>query len=512
MIEGQHSKVQRIISALVVVGVLTIVFAGLGKAIAYFKTGADNGEIHIINTNILKDHSPKVIWKEDRIVDGRILNSYMRSEIEQAYIEAWYVASMSFANKDESHLEDYFAGDALDWIKDEVNDTSQYTIHQTELNHDLQLHHFTLDNQLAAFEDLGVRVVKKILDAEQTVVYEEEQVFNYDVVMILDDGRWRIKHMVKSIADTMYSKNKLGKDTRMLAKLNQMRGVNYYPASTPWFEFWENFSADTTIQDLKLAKSLDFNTVRIFLQYSVFGEEKVREEMLEKLETFLDIAEEQKIKVIVTLFDFPKGYQLINYTATDRHIEKILTRFKDHKAILAWDVKNEPDLDFNNYGEQVVTEWLAFAIKRARAYDPNHLVTIGWSQPDQAHKLSEQVDFVSFHYYDEAVELTKEIRSLREKAPGKKLVLGEFGQTSLSSLLTLYNKSESKQADYYAEILGVLKREKVSFISWALHDFEEAPSEVFGLKPWIRGPQKHYGLIRPDGSSKPVAELMKIKF
>lgn len=511
MIDSQHSKVQRILSALLVVGVLAIVFAGLGKTIAYFKTGADNGEIHIINKNILDDHSPKVVWEEDQIVDGRILNDYMRSEVEKAYIEAWYVANMSFANKDESHLEDYFAGDALQWIRDEVNDTSQYTIHQTELNHNLQMHHFSLDNQLAAFDDLGVRVIRKIVDEEQRVVYEEELLFDYDVVMILDDGRWRIKHLVKSIKDIEPQENVLGKDIRMLAKLDHMRGINYYPASTPWFEFWDNFSADTTIQDLKLAKSLDFNSVRIFLQYSVFGKERVKEEMLEKLDTFLDIAEDQKIKVIVTLFDFPKSYQLINYTSTDRHLESILTRFKDHKAILAWDVKNEPDLDFSNYGEQVVTDWLAFAIRRARSYDPNHLITIGWSQPDQAHKLNEQVDFVSFHYYDEADQLTNSIRSLRSKAPGKKLVLGEFGQTSLSSLLTVYRRSESKQANYYAEILDVLSKEKVSFISWALHDFAEAPSEVFGLKPWIKAPQKHYGLIRLDGSNKPVAKLMKIK-
>ncbi len=509
MTEVKHNNLSRIVSAAIVVGLIAIVFAGLGKTIAYFKTGADNGEVYVINTNILKDHHPAVTWQEDQIVDGRIVNDYMRGDLEKAYIEAWYVVNMSFANKDASHLEDYFAGKALEWIREEVTDSSAFTLRQTELNHNLQLNHFTLDNQLAAFSDQGVKVVKKILDDQGELIYEEENTFDYEVVMTLDDGRWRIRHLVKKIGQEKESKDQLGNDTMMLAKLDRMKGVNYYPASTPWFDFWENYSVDTTKKDLVLAKSLGFNTVRIFLQYSVFGEENVKQEMLDKLTSFLDIARDNKTKVIVTLFDFPKSYDLINYTSTDRHLESILTRFKDHNAILAWDIKNEPDLDYKNYGERVVTDWLSFAISRARLYDPNHLITVGWSDAEYADKLHEELDFVSFHYYKEADGLSAAIKELKKKCPSKKLVLGEFGQTSLQSLLTVYNKSEEKQSIYYDKVLSTLKQEGVSSICWALHDFEDAPVEVFGLKPWIRGPQKHFGLVRRDGSSKPVASLFK---
>lgn len=509
MMEERHSKLYRIVSAGIVIGVIAFVFAGLGKTVAYFKTGADNGEIYVINTNILKDHHPKVTWQEDQIVDGRVVNDYMRSELEKAYIEAWYVANMSLANKDDSHLEDYFAGKALEWIKEEVNDSSDYTIHQTELNHNLQLNHFTLDNQLAAFSDESVNLVRRVLDSEGKLVYEEESTSDYQIVMVLDDGRWRIRHLVKKIKQKDKQEDQLANDQRMLAKLEMMKGVNYYPASTPWFDFWENYSPDTTKQDLSLAKSLGFNTVRIFLQYSVFGEEDVREVMLQKLESFLNVAKDKKIKVIVTLFDFPKSYDLINYTSTDRHLESILTKFKDHKAILAWDIKNEPDLDFNNYGKQVVKDWLSFAISRAREYDPNHLMTIGWSDAKDAHHLVDEVDFVSFHYYKKAEDLSLTIKQLKDKCKGKKLVLGEFGQTSLRSALTLYNKSEEKQIEYYERVLETLEEEKVSYVCWGLHDFNDAPTEVFGLKPWIRGPQKYFGLIRNDGTPKPVASLFK---
>jgi len=509
MRNGRHSKISRIASATIVVVVLAMVFAGLAKTFAYFKIGADNGEIYVINTNILKDHHPKVIWQADQIVDGRIVNDYMRSELEKAYKEAWYVANMSIANKDDGHLEDYFAGKALVWIKAEVNDSSEYTVHQTELNHDLQLNHFTLDNQLAAFSDNGVKVVRKVLDSDREIIYEEESTFDYEVVMTLDDGRWRIRHLVKKIKQENIRSDSLARDTNRVVKLESMKGVNYYPASTPWFDFWENYSKDTTEQDLNIARSLGFNTVRIFLQYSVFGEEDVKKEMLNKLGSFLDIAQNKQINVIVTLFDFPRSYDLINYTSTDRHLESILTKFKDNEAILAWDIKNEPDLDFKIYGEQVVNDWLAFVIARAREYDPNHLITIGWSDAKDAHNLSDRVDFVSFHFYKKAENLSSTIKALKHKCADKKLVLGEFGQTSLKSALTLYSKSEEKQQDYYEEVFKVLEEEKVSYVCWALHDFKDAPTEVFGLKPWIRGPQKHFGLLRNDGTQKPVASLIK---
>ena len=92
----------------------------------------------------------------------------------------------------------------------------------------------------------------------------------------------------------------------------------------------------------------------------------------------LDIAQRSGLKVIVTLFDFYGDYSVHNWTLTHRHAEQIITPFKTHKAILAWDIKNEPNLDFENRSKENVLAWLREMVEQIRRFDPNHLVTIGW--------------------------------------------------------------------------------------------------------------------------------------
>jgi endo-1,4-beta-mannosidase len=67
------------------------------------------------------------------------------------------------------------------------------------------------------------------------------------------------------------------------------------------------------------------------------------------------------------------------------------------KAILAWDLKNEPNLDFENRDKSNVLSWLEHMITVVKENAPNHLVTIGWSKLAAIH-LANKVDFVSYHF------------------------------------------------------------------------------------------------------------------
>ncbi|GAW89159.1 glycosyl hydrolase family 5 [Flavobacterium psychrophilum] len=53
------------------------------------------------------------------------------------------------------------------------------------------------------------------------------------------------------------------------------------------------------------------------------------------------------------MFDFYSDYTLESWTLTSRHAEKIVSEFKKHKAVLAWDIKNEPNLDFENRNKKM---------------------------------------------------------------------------------------------------------------------------------------------------------------
>ena len=95
--------------------------------------------------------------------------------------------------------------------------------------------------------------------------------------------------------------------------------------------------------------------------------------------------------MVVTLFDFYGNYDVLDWTLNHRHVDIIVSRFKNHNAILAWDVKNEPNLDFDARGKRTVISWLEHLIMLIKSIDKNHAVTIGWSDTDSANILKDKV-------------------------------------------------------------------------------------------------------------------------
>ena len=173
----------------------------------------------------------------------------------------------------------------------------------------------------------------------------------------------------------------------------QIKGINYYPQDTPWDMFGDNFDAQVIAKDFDLIKKTGLNTIRIFVPYEDFGKANLKEDKLEKLQQVLDIALKKQLKVVVTLFDFYGNYDVLDWTLTYKHARGIVTKFKDHNAILAWDLKNEPNLDFESRGKDTVIAWLDNMINLIKSIDKNHPVTIGWSDVDSATILSDKLDY-----------------------------------------------------------------------------------------------------------------------
>jgi endo-1,4-beta-mannosidase len=202
-------------------------------------------------------------------------------------------------------------------------------------------------------------------------------------------------------------------------------------------------------------------------------------------------------------------YHLLNFTGTNKQLEILLTKFKNHEAILAWDLKNEPDLDYKYHDADDVQEWLKFTIKKAKSYDPNHLMTIGWAYPENADFMNNEVDFVSFHSYKSPEELANGIDVLSKKVSNKPLVLEEFGLSTYKGIWSPSGADEQEQAAYFAKVKTVLKQKgNIPFMVWTLYDFTEIPENVVGKLPWNRQPQTGFGLITAEGKIKIGAKVL----
>ncbi|UZO82263.1 glycoside hydrolase family 5 protein [Aquimarina sp. ERC-38] len=408
-------------------------------------------------------------------------------------------------------LESYFTTKARQKLKKYLKDTVDVTINSSTLRHELDANFFSEDGQIVAFTDRNVLEVQEIIPKKNNPLYSKTN-SNYQVIMLKEDGFWRIRHLTRTQLNfdktRILKKSPLVNDTIILVD-NQpfpIKGINYYPKDTPWDLFGDKFNAEVVDQDFHLIKNAGLNTIRIFIPYTDFGKEYVLPEKLEKLRLVMNTAEKVNLKVIVTLFDFYGNYALEDWTFTHRHLEQIVDYLKDHKALLAWDLKNEPDLDFDSRGKSRVTSWLTELVAQTKEIDSIHPITIGWSSPEAAKLLQDQVDFLSFHYYGEISDFKERYKPL--KAFQKPVVLQEFGLSSYRGLWAPFGNSEEDQALYYQNFQNILKKESVHFLSWTLYDFTNVPKGVVGSLPWRRAIQKHFGFIRTNGEKKPAFQFI----
>ena len=505
-----NKNIYRGILILSFIAINVLIIYGVSSVLAYLKTGADRANMLHIDVKSETVYAPEINWIS---LDnpGREISKQALKSIEDHYLKSWYIKNIAFKNNSPYGIEDFYTDSARVHIFNtlKLNKKQQISIEATTISHSPKLEFYSEDGKLAVLTDKNVVEFKKVFQNNKLVLSTTDT-SSYKVVLLLEDGFWRIRHKVKI-------ENEPEKDTLKTTQMNQIKdseilveakpftikGINYYPKETPWDMFGENYNLEIIEKDFKLIKNSGLNSIRIFIQYEDFGKEKVPPAKLEKLKEVLDAAENIGLKVVVTLFDFYGDYSVLNWTLTHRHAAQIVSTFKNHNAILAWDIKNEPDLDFDTRNKETVLAWLSQMIKEVKKFDPNHLVTIGWSSPEAAIYLSDEVDFVSYHYYKNIANFENDFKILKEQSLNKPIVLQEFGLSSYKGIWNLYGSSETKQAEYHKKMQAIFKKESLAFMSWGLYDFKEVPTSVAGRLPWRNTKQKYFGFMNENGDKKP---------
>jgi len=470
---------------------------GISALYSYLNTGADRSSMLHTELKKIDSYLPKINWAPLNNI-GRPMDSTTLKAIEYDYLDAWYIKNLSYKKNSKQGIEDYYTKKARQNIYNTVdnNIAEDITIASTSLEHHPTLEFFSEDGQLAVITDYNVLEYKRVYKTGM-LLYETTETSTYKIILLLEDGFWRIRHMIKQQTDTTEEKS-----NRNITQNIHIKGINYYPKETPWALFGNAFNIETIAEDFKMIKDAGLNSIRIFIPYESFGKANIRPEKLNKLKQVLDTAKNQELKVVITLFDFYGDYSVLNWTLTHRHAETLVTNFKNHDAIIAWDIKNEPNLDFESRNTSLVIAWLKQMITVVKSADPNHPVTIGWSNSKSATILKDDVDFVSFHYYDSLDNLESTFTSLKENIYNKPIVLSEFGISSYSGPWNLFGSSETKQANYHKKAQEILEKQNIPFMSWTLYDFNNIPKAVVGKLPWRRNIQKNFGFISTNGTKK----------
>jgi Glycosyl hydrolases family 2, TIM barrel domain len=500
-----NKTILRTVLMLSYVLIIGLVVYGIASVYSYLNTGADRSKMLHTEVQKIDQYLPQIQW-QPLTNEGRPMDQQTLKAIESDYLDAWYAKHIAYKTNTKEGIKDYFTERSRENIYNNIDLNSQNntTIDATTLSHNPKLEFFSEDGQLVVLTDYDVVEYKRVYK-DQQLILEVTETSDYRVTILLEDGFWRIRHMVK--LDTEPFKEEANQKSVQA----DIKGINYYPQATAWNMYGDNFDADIIASDFELIRSSGLNTIRVFVPYESFGKANVDTDKIAQLITLLELAEIANLKVLVTLFDFYGDYSVLDWTLTQQHAQKVVSELKDQNALLGWDIKNEPNLDFESRGKSLVVAWLDKMVDLVKSTDANHPVTIGWSNANSAEILKDKLDFISFHYYEDLNDLAETYTSLKSNIKDKPVVITEYGMSSYSGFWKPFGASEDDQAEYHKTIQTTFAEHQIPFMSWTLYDFPKIPKEVVGRLPWRQNAQKHFGFIDERGIKKPSFKYISTK-
>lgn len=373
------------------------------------------------------------------------------------------------------------------------------------VNRRLTVDHVNADYRVANIKETGLRVDLQTLQGNSDIAIKSIFDETRNLRFYQTQSGW-VQNAADSVEVVLPVFNNRGEKFRETFG-QRLTGLNYYPASASWADFWKDFPLEEIQTDLEKARALNVNALRIFLNHDYFDSALTRDEALAKLNVFLDLCEDKDIKVLVTLFDLRPNYTLSNWAADIDHIDYIFSDIANHKAMLAVDLKNQADLDFESWGVGIVEAWLTVMARHIQTQFSEIPVTTGWSKAQNAKRLNEVFDVVTYHEYQNPENFAARLSTVKSAVGGKPVMITELGSTIWHPPF-IENLGEKAQANRLEAQLNQAEESAGVFV-WTLNDFDHVGSEVVGRLPWRKVQQKHYGLTRPDGSLRPAATILK---
>lgn len=285
-----------------------------------------------------------------------------------------------------------------------------------------------------------------------------------------------------------------GRFPTLAHNLSQLHGVNYFPKDYPWEELWLNYpTAIPQIErELQIARSLGVNAVRIFVPYRLFNGANAT--YPDYLADYLRRLNKYHMVAIVTLFDFYPSqatapYQPSNEGADFTHINTVYNTIHRSPALFAWDIKNEMDRDYAQFGRPTVTTWARKMINHLRTLDGDHPITIGLLgvtpgtlcydnavaadayDPNIAAELTDVTDFVSMHYFLSERCFEQDVEALQTAVSSQPILLEEFGLPTNNRVNPPH--TEAEQAAYYNALLSISEAKGLAgTFFWTLNDLK----------------------------------------
>ena len=304
--------------------------------------------------------------------------------------------------------------------------------------------------------------------------------------------------------------------------------MNYYPAAisredlfiTPYWDQPEpntNLTLPQTLQrDFKKIAAMGANSVRIGIQIKGFGWPTPKPEASKHLEQLIDIAQQNHLKVKLSLFNFngikpgkTGHYGADNYPSCIAWVNSLFEGHKNDPRILYVDLMNE--MRVTNPEEITWARAMLPALRDAVGSIPLAISVStahgipSWQGVQILHEgLGEEVkylDIFEYHAYDDPKIVGEDLANAKKAAAPWPLFIGETGWNTRDPD---HPKWTEEFQDKYIRTVErlVLKAGLPPAAPWI---YSDAYPGTFGA----REKDYSFGLVRLDGSEKPSARTVR---
>jgi Cellulase (glycosyl hydrolase family 5) len=310
------------------------------------------------------------------------------------------------------------------------------------------------------------------------------------------------------------------------SKQRWLVGANFLPSTAiNQLEMWQagSFDPATIDRELGWAQNIGMNVMRVYLHDLAWKSDA--EGFKKRMDQFLSIADKRQIKILFTIFDdcwnpdaktgmqpsprpgiHNSGWVRSPNEAThndstqwgylEQYVKDVLTHFKNDNRILMWDLYNEPG---NSKYELTSLPLLKKAFEWAWTVRPSQPLTCAtWYNNKTLNDFQlSNSDVISFHNYNNAESLEKEIKTLLSL--GRPVICSEYMARTRDSKFQTH--------------LPIFKKYQVGAINWGLvagksntiYQWDTPIPDGSEPKTWF------HDVFRKDGSAYDEKEIQVIK-
>ena len=295
------------------------------------------------------------------------------------------------------------------------------------------------------------------------------------------------------------------------SRVRDLKEVNYYPAAGGQTYMWSRFDPTAIDRDFARIRALGANTVRIFIQPSVFGFPAVRPVMADRLSEVIGLAAKHSLRVHLTLFDWWSQYTDID--GSKEWVSSLLSRYRDDPRIAVVELQNE----INPQNREAVA-WVTKMLPYLSTVLPGTLRTVSTaSVPPKVfalftHELKNSPpDFWDYHYYGPPGDAYSVLSRIKALAAPRPLFVGETGYSTDGTPGDQAAQEQAQAAYYRAVFTAAAALGLPTPAPWILNDF--SPGAIPPESPAADDPAQYdFGLFQLNGTPKPAAAVVRRAF